>query len=308
MYGVVNSLLDESFMVHILVDQLDDFWKGTDQQIASLCALINAVMRMKSVLLQRRMDRSLRFSVFLRSDIYEVLKRNGLDDASKYRRHELHLKWDRAALCRMIERRLEVAEVDDVRTMDDLFADGRLERRSLIDYFFWRVVPRPRDAIQFLAFSLERAYEFDQDQVTSEALADAEATYSGWRRDVILEETRYGGLRAPDAVLDSMSSGPRTFTSREMNRRLDAAKKDYGLTETKPQIIAAMADWGVLGVQRPNGENLFIWDVPEGKRPTVDKDDDAQEIYVVHPSLWSSLDLRASRKQKARSQRSAETR
>lgn len=305
MYGIVGSLLEPSMRVQILADQLDDFWKGSSPQIASLCALITAVMRMKGVLVQRGMDRGLRFTIFLRSDIYDVLKANGLDDATKYRRHELHLKWDIPALQRLINRRIEVGNVDGVTTIGEVFADGRVDRRPLADYFFARVVPRPRDVIQFLGLCLDEAELRGETRVTAETLVAAEATYSAWRRDVILEEARYGGMRSPDSILSSLSSGPRTYPPKELRRRLDETKREYGITETKPQITTALVDWGVLGVQRSRGETQFIWDVQEGKRPSPSENDDeyGQEAYIVHPSLWSALDLRPPRKPKPRAER-----
>jgi hypothetical protein len=302
MYGIVGMLLEPSTRVQILADQLDDFWTASAQQVASLCALINAVMRMKSVLLQRGMDESLNFSVFLRSDIYAVLKENGLDDASKYRRHEWHLKWDEPELRELVERRFEVAQVDSVRRLEDVFEDGRIERRSLVDYFFARLVPRPRDVIQFLVDCLEQARRRRDQKISADALLSAEEAYSGWRRGVITEETKHGAFRSPREVLDSLSSGPRTYTSQDLNRRLVETKKEYGITETKPYIVSALVDGGVLGVQRSDGTTVFIWDVPEGKRPTPrDADEEnEQEYYVVHPSLWNVLELRAPRKRRAR--------
>jgi hypothetical protein len=76
--------------------------------------------------------------------------------------------------------------------------------------------------------------------------------------------------------------------------------------ETKPVIISALVEWGALGVQRPNGETLFIWDVAEGKqlRPTEGEEEDEQESWIVHPSLWSALDLRAPRSRRVRAERS----
>jgi hypothetical protein len=93
----------------------------------------------------------------------------------------------------------------------------------------------------------------------------------------------------------------------ELRRRLDETKKDYGIWETKPQIINALVEWGALGVQRPNGQTQFIWDVPDGKQPSPSEGDeeDEQESYIVHPSLWSALELRAPRRRKARTESGA---
>jgi hypothetical protein len=197
----------------------------------------------------------------------------------------------------MVERRLEVAQVDGVRVLGDLFADGRVDRRAPLDYFFSRLVPRPRDAIQFLVSCLEEAQRRDEGHISADALVAAEMDYSAWRRDVILEEARYGGLPSAVGVLDSLGSGPRTFTPRELRRRLDETKKEYNISETKPQIINALVEWGALGVQHPSGQTEFIWDGPDGTQPSPSEGDeeDEQQSYIVHPSLWSALALRAPR-------------
>jgi hypothetical protein len=70
MYGVLGSLLESQARVHILIDQLDEDWKGRPHQVASLCGLLSAVMRVTSVVTRRQLDDLITFSVFLRADIY----------------------------------------------------------------------------------------------------------------------------------------------------------------------------------------------------------------------------------------------
>ena len=306
MYGVLESLLEQGARVQILADQLDDAWTGKPEQIASLNALITAVMRIKSILIQRGIESAIGFSIFLRSDIYEVLKRNGLDDATKYRRSELHLKWDRVSLSRLVDRRIEVAGTAGFARVDDLFGEDRIERRPLVDHFFSRVAPRPRDVIQFLGFCLDEADLRGDDKIGSEALLRGEANYSAWRRDVILEEARYAGsVRSPESLLSAMSSGARSYTVRELMRRLDAAKREYGIAETKPALIDALFEWGVLGVERIRGSAVFTWDVHELQRPKPKQGQEGEdeETWVFHPSVWLALDLRAPRRAKVAAER-----
>ena len=308
MYGVLSTLLAGGSRIQILADQLDDSWTGKNEQIASLCALITAVMRMKGILIQREMDSGIMFSVFLRSDIYEVLKRNGLDDATKYRRHGLHLRWNRASLTRMVDKRIEVAGVSGVSVINDLFKAEKVDRLPLIEYFFSRVAPRPRDVIQFLAFCLDEADLCGDETTSAESLLNAEANYSAWRRDVILEEARYGtSVKSPESLLGGMSSGARSYTVRDLNRRLDTVKKDYGIPETKPVLIDALFEWGVLGVDRGKSGPLYVWDLNDLQRPKPKQIDDEgdQEMWVIHPSLWTALDLRPPKKARVSTARSA---
>lgn len=305
MYGVLKTLLSEHQRVRILADQLDEAWTGAIEQKSSLCALITAVMRINGLLIQNDMDGAIAFSIFLRSDIYEVLKVSGLDDASKYRRDELHLKWDRAALTRMINRRIEVARAPGIGTIEEVFEDTRLERRLLIDYFFDRVVPKPRDVIQFLGFCIDESELRGDDRVSSESLSVADSAYSAWRRDVILEETRYRGLvKSPGSLLNAMAAGPRSYSERELTQRLANAKREYDLPESKPLLLSALFDMGIIGVERSGSPAQYVWDVIDRSqlRPSSDASDERADSYVVHPSLWTALDLRAA----TRSRRSPE--
>ncbi len=299
MYGALGTLLAQGARLQILADQLDDAWAGKPEQVASLNALITAVMRMKGILVQRGMDQAINFSIFLRSDIYEVLKRNGLDDATKYRRHELHLKWDRTTLTRMVDRRIQVAGVPGLTSIDSLFTTERIERRSLVDFLFSRVAPRPRDLIQFLGFCLDEADLNGEDIVGAESLQRAESNYSAWRRDVVLEEARYGrSVRSPESLLSAISSGPRFYTVKDLNKRLDTAKREYQIAETKPVLIDALFEWGILGVERGRGTAVFAWDLNDLQRPRPKQAEDGEdgELWVVHQSVWTALDLRASRR------------
>ena len=266
MYAVLQTLVQKGVRVHILADKLDDFWTASKSQIDSLVALVTAVMEMKDQLNRRRMDDAIGCSLFLRSDIYDTLKENGLNNASKYRRDELQLKWDVPVLRRMVERRMEVAGIDGASNMDSLFTDEKLDRHRLVDYFFSRVVPRPRDVINFLALCAEEA-GYD-DAISASCMSLAEASYSSWRKTVILEEARYGVLKGPVDLVNSFSSGPRTYSAKELRRHLDESKRENSiLSDSKPRYTEALFDWGVLGVQGLAPDVQYVWNVHEGQRP-----------------------------------------
>jgi hypothetical protein len=295
MLGVVASLLDAPLSVQLLADQLDDQWQGNRQRKALLAALIEAVMDIREFLRARKLDRSMRCVIFLRSDIYQVLRDDGLlPDASKYALSELHLSWDREGLTRMIDRRIEQARVPGITKLDDIFGRRRLEGVRLVEYFFSRLVPRPRDMIQFIVYCIDKAHARGEQVVSPESLLAAEGLYSSWRKGVILEEASYGTLAAPEAVLEALVSWPRVLAPQELTRRLSVAIKDFGISESKPTIKNSLLALGVLGVQREGREPQFIWDVPPGESPDVGlSGTDAQGSYVFHPSLWRRLDLHA---------------
>jgi hypothetical protein len=194
----------------------------------------------------------------------------------------------------MIDRRIEQARVPGITKLDDIFGRRRLEGVRLVEYFFSRLVPRPRDMIQFIVNCIDKAHARGEQVVSPESLLAAEGLYSSWRRGVIIEEARYGTLAAPENVLEALVSWPRVLTPQELTRRLTVAIKDFGIGESKPTIKNSLLALGVLGVQREGREPQFIWDVPPGESPDVGLSGaDAQGSYVFHPSLWRRLDLHA---------------
>jgi hypothetical protein len=307
MYGVLESLMTEVVdghkrriaQVHILMDQLDEYWRGRPHQVASLCGLITAVERVTQTITQRGLAGMLSFSVFLRSDIYDHLKRHGLTDASKYRRHELQLRWDEAALRALLDRRVEAAGVPGLSGFSNLFAPEKMSTKSLDSYLLATAVPRPRDVIQFLAMCLDNAVTRRSDVLSRDDVRSAEATYSGWRRDVILEEARTSHSYA-DGLLESFTSGTPTFDDQALTKHLEAVKRENEIRPTKPALRNALFDWGVLGVRVASGRTRFAWDVPPGTYPQPGSGGSdgagapAGELWVVHPSLWQVLDIRPS--------------
>ena len=309
MYGVLESLMTDVgnvhgrrvvVQVHILVDQLDEYWRGRQHQVASLCGLITAVERVTQTITQRGLVHMLSFSVFLRSDIYDHLKVNGLTDASKYRRHELHLRWDESALRALLDRRVEAASVPALSRFSDVFTDEKVSSKSLDNYLLDTAVPRPRDVIQFFAMCLDNAAARRSDVISREDVRSAEATYSGWRRDVILEEARTAHSYA-DELVESFTAREPTLSDQALTDHLAAAKKDYGIAQTKPTLRNALFDWGVIGVRVANGKCRFTWDVPHGTYPqpgAAGSDDSAAPAgasWMIHPSLWQALDIQQRR-------------
>ncbi len=291
MYGIVRHLVGDGTSVQILIDQLDDQWQASDEQIASLRALIASVMRMQDILLRQGLADSVNFVIFLREDLYETLKRRGLDDATKYRRDELHLRWDEEALRMMIDRRIQVADLDGYASFDDLFTAEKLNRRPLQHYFFSRVVPRPRDVIQLLVFAIDNALYRNNPHISKQDLLDAEANYSGWRRDVLLEETRYGVAANAEALVSSFISKPDTYSPAELKRHLKEAQDEHSVKATKPKMTELLVEWGFLGAMNSRGVTHYVWDLPASRAPRASEGDE-EERWVVHPSLWSALDIR----------------
>lgn len=292
MYGLLGTLLGSGTGVTILVDQLDEDWKGRTQQVAALCGLITAAMRVMQVTNGREQENLINFTIFLRDDIYEFLKQSGLNDATKYRRREVHLRWDKPSLFSVLERRVTSANVSEYQTLESVFTGETINRRPLVDHLLSTVTPRPRDAIQFFAECLETCVFRSGLKISRDDVRSAEAAYSGWRRDVILEESRVGyDYMRP--LLESFNARTASFAQKDLTKHLNDAKSDYDISATKPRLEEALVDFGILGVRSGRKSIQYIWDVPPGQRPKPDQSDIAagSDCWIIHPSLHRVLDI-----------------
>jgi hypothetical protein len=291
LYGVLKDLIPDNTNVRVLIDQLDDDWKARPPQTASLVGLFSALMRMHGNLRKAGLAKSIKIIVFLRSDIYEFLKRNGLDDATKFAQHELHLRWDTESLRAMLDRRISAADQPGFDSFRSLFSQERLGGRLLDEYLLTVTAPRPRDAIHFLRASIDNALG-KHELVVKDDVDKAESAYSKWRREVIIEESRYG---VPDLeiVLNSFISKTPNYSSRELLRHLDDLKREGGVSMTKPKLIEALVDWGVIGVQARDKNRRFVWDLPEGQ--WFGPDESGDESWIIHQALWKALSLHRRR-------------
>lgn len=292
MYGVLKQLIPTDTTIRVLIDQLDDDWKARKQQIESLVGLFSAVMRMHGNLTRLELVDRIRVVVFLRTDIYEFLKQNGLDDATKFAQHELHLRWDVESLRRMLDRRIEAAGEPRLDSLRSLFSDERIGQRSLDEHLLALVAPRPRDVIHFLQACIDNALNRGHERISKTDVEDATSRYSLWRRQVIIEEARYG-FSELEAALNSFVSKTADYTPQELMRHLDTFKRDSDVRTTKPKLIAALVDWGVLGVQGKNKKPRFVWDLPEGQ--WIGPDASGGESWVIHQALWKALSITRKR-------------
>jgi hypothetical protein len=303
LYGVLKDLIPSGTTLRVLIDQLDDDWKARSQQTTSLVGLFSALMRMHRNLRAADLTKSVRVIVFLRTDIYEFLKQNGLDDATKFAQHELHLRWNVESLRSMLDRRIQAANQPEFESLRSLFSQERLGGRPLDEYLLTIAAPRPRDVIHFLRTILDNAtgvhedgHEGEHERVTKDDVEKAESDYSGWRRGVIVEESRY---TVPDleVVLDSFRGKTPNYSPRELRRHLDNVKREGGVSMTKPKLIEALVDWGVIGVQSRDRGRRFVWDLPEGQwfGPDESGSEESGESWVIHQALWKVLSLRRKR-------------
>jgi hypothetical protein len=296
MYGVLKEVIPSDTTVLVLIDKLDDDWKGRESQVTSLVELLSAIMRLHGNLIRTELRSAIRVVVFLRADIYEHLKQKGFDDATKFTQHELHLRWDIESLRSILDRRILAADQPEFESFRSLFSNERVGGRSLDQYLLTVAAPRPRDVIVFLRESIDNALNRMHERVSRTDVEDAESKYSYWRRQVIIEESRYS-IPQLEEVLNSFVSRTPNYTPRELLRHLDIVKKEAAVSMTKPKIIDAMVEWGVIGVEGRDRRRRFVWDLPAGQwfGPDEAGGEPTGETWVIHQALWKALSVRKKR-------------
>jgi hypothetical protein len=136
----------------------------------------------------------------------------------------------------MLDRRVAAAGETSLTDLRNLFSEERLGGRTLDEHLLYFTAPRPRDAIHFLAECIENALTRGHGKLEKSDVEDAEARYSSWRRQVIIEEGRYGAID-PEVLLNSFAAKTARYSSRELARHLDQLKRDAAITVTKPRLI-----------------------------------------------------------------------
>jgi hypothetical protein len=204
--------------VAILIDNLDKGWKrgGTDDLGRFLLGLLAAVPRVSHALSRRDRGRSgtdVTMALFLRSDIFDQLS-NASGEPDKL--PVIRLGWDDPELLiRVIEERY-VAFRGEGSSPDSLWRDyfcATVNGISTRNYLTWRVLPRPRDLIQFANAILAVAVNRRHGRVEEGDVIAAEAQYSQFAHSVmgvendlesgVLEEAVFNLAGAP-AVLNGM--------------------------------------------------------------------------------------------------------
>lgn len=294
-YAVLSELMPSDSSVHILIDQLDDHWEGKKSQVDSLCGLFSAIMNVREKLRRSGFGEKIDLTVFIRTDIYEYLKRNGLHHASKYTSFEHYLSWDEEYLVKLIEKRVE-KNANENNGFSDLFSDEKIGNVILNRYVLSRIFPRPRDIIIFLSYCIDRATKMGHERISRDDVFHAESEYSHWRLVVIQEEGRVE-YRYAEQLLDSLYGKPSILTPRELRDHLDRFKTDNQIPasdreSTKPSLIKKLVRWGVFGVKGPR-ETTYTWNAPvRGSFSPGEKDD-----VVIHPALWGTLRIKKRRQQ-----------
>jgi len=283
--GVAAAFADLGCAGHhpllFLVDQLEQVWSSSPDSHATIVGLLLAAKHVNS-----RYRGMARCVLFLRSDIYDALN---FADADKFHSDEVRISWTRAALGDVARARA-AASLHHPVTHEMLWGEifpAAVRHEPTADYLLSRMLPRPRDAIQFLTLCRDTADERGHQTILEEDVIEATLRFSQWKRLDLAKEylDSYPFL---NGLLNLFENTGYVVTRHALETRF-AARRDalhqefpaYAQNLTAPGVIDVLHAIGFIGVRRGN-DITYVTSTQSGIRP------DETEFHV-HPCFRPAL-------------------
>ncbi|MBB5907898.1 P-loop ATPase, Sll1717 family [Actinoalloteichus hymeniacidonis] len=272
---------DEHGTLLVMVDQLEQIWSGEADSESLIIGLLLAGKHAALVY-----GGPVRCVLFLRSDIYDVLE---FSDADKFHSDEIRLDWTVRMLHQLALTRASIALGQRLQPADlwgGIFP-AMIAGERTADYLFTRMLPRPRDAIQFLNQCRDTALANGHRHISAADVVDATLVFSRWK---LLDLAKEYGTRFP--FLSSLLTVFRD-TGYELTRTSIAALYQpfqryfrsrydmYAEFFDPDAIIELLYAVGFLGVHR--GQNyVYAGTIETSIRPF-------ESSFCVHPCFRPAL-------------------
>lgn len=300
------QILEDLILEHIdgcdyfvLFDELDEDYKDvflTDmsrQYTELLIGLFKAVHDIR-----RKMSRGSRIKpvIFLRSDIYELLKDN---DKNKWRDSALTLSWSEPNLRDLTGFRLSRAQSEDgsiqpfTSVIDELFtsettrAGGARRQRHVFAYILAYTLYRPRDVISYLRECARFALANGSGKISPNKFSEVNKAYSLRLRQEFVDEIG-GVIPSIEAVFDVLSlMRKQTFNFIEFRQRFDEAiaTKEIETTLNFETVCRVLFHYSAIGNQpSQRSAKIFQYIYPNARINFA-------ESAVIHPGLLQSLQI-----------------
>jgi Cdc6-like AAA superfamily ATPase len=262
---LIKELVQEK-RAYVLIDHLDENWSTENEQTCLLlAALIHEADRLNTYLTP-----GLRITVFLRSDIFDVVR---LMDLEIDKRAKDFIQWNKALLTEVVASRiantkgLSLADRAPEEVWYSVFCD-HVDSEDTISYIISRTLLRPRDILQFCNRCLEEAQNQRHDYVQEDDILRAERDYS---EDKILDLYREYRISHPDLIelLWLFKELPEEIEELKISGIIEEARnKPETLKEASKwvsdrstdQLIRFLYDIGFLGVKSSDGRFVYSYD------------------------------------------------
>ncbi|WP_424185298.1 P-loop ATPase, Sll1717 family [Actinokineospora sp. G85] len=267
----------------VLVDQLEQVWSDDP---AGSALVIGLLLAGKHVAMAY--GGAVRGVLFLRADIYDSLE---FGDADKFHSDELRLEWTTAQLEELAATRASAALGRPV-TREQLWGEIFPERvggEPVAHYLMSRVLPRPRDVIQFLNQCRDTAYSHGHRRIEPADVEAATRVFSRWKT---LDLAKEYGVRFPflGPVVSQFRDGTYQWDREELAdvlrplwEPLGAQFPGYADLLRADVMTELLFRVGFLGVAR-GGEFEYAG-------PTTAPLGPDEDVFAVHPCFRPALNL-----------------
>ena len=227
----IESCIDELPRIFICFDKVDEAW---DEVSFEDSKLVIAGLVSASDSISSGFNKKVRPLIFLREDIFDVLS---INDANKLREDcGALLHWNRSSLSSMLLHRInyfaKINGLEPVSDIDALFDRKELRQRNKpLNHIIKRTMMRPRDLISFLSKVLQRMKEEAEDpfrdepivfdQLSANAVYDAEPGYSEWLEKELIEEWAVQRPVIKELFNALRNNASTNFTKEEFARELE---------------------------------------------------------------------------------------
>jgi hypothetical protein len=301
--GVAAAFADLGCARHrpllFLVDQLEQVWSSSPDSHATIVGLLLAAKHVNS-----EYGGMARCALFLRSDIYDALN---FADADKFHSDEVRITWTATALGDVARARAAASlgrPVTDGELWGEIFP-ATVCQEPTAGYLLSRMLPRPRDAIQFLTQCRDTAGVRGHQTILQDDVVEATLGFSQWKVLDLGKEylDSYPFLNGLLSLFENTGYVVmRQALETRFEARRDALHREfpaYAPSLTAAGVIDVLYAIGFLGVRRGN-DVVYALGTQSPVRP-------GEAEFHVHPCFRpaltgaTSLELPAYRPQPAAS-------
>ncbi len=273
----------DSTKIVILIDKVDEVWNDTEESKLMIGGLLRATHILNETLPMTKI------MVFLRSDIFDVLKFHDIDKLNSLSER---LSWSEGDLKQLIENRVKIStNIDSIEKNDKIWEqvfDISVGSQDSFKYIMSRTLRRPRETIQFCNRALRIAQDRQHTKITEDDILTAEIQYSAEKlRDLASEYlVQYPYL---DILFGLFQGFKQSLDKNEFELRYQEAKNRMERIHRTLQslnvdgIIQILYNIGFLGAI-VDSAYVFFYNLPNLTLPQ-------QKMYVVHPAFHSALGI-----------------
>jgi hypothetical protein len=286
----------------VLIDELDQSWNNSETANRFLIALLTTAIDL------RGLDSNLHVIVFLRSEIFDLLKPS-IAQLDKLRSDIEGIRWSPRELSNLIvSRAFDSVGIHPERTLAKTALEwlfpGVIPASgvAVFDHILSRTSYRPREVIQFCNLALKLATQSESKYIFGDVVLRAEEEFSVWKLEYIVAENLFIYPRL-DVLLERFRGESRRLTFRELDSILTdillKVDSDEGAPPwlrgglEPPKLMELLYRLEIIGVEKPNNSaaDARIWEAYDFvfSRPKARPEQAAS--FLFHPGLWRALEL-----------------